>query len=226
MTCSPENVPQPLVDQLREGGLLVIPVGERYQQTMYLFRKSKDELEQQALRPTLFVPMTGEADQRRNVLPDPARPELVNGSFEEEPDQHGFVPGWYYQRQAERLTDAKAPDGKHFLLCQNQTPGRESHLMQGLAVDGREVPQLELSAQIMTQDVANLRSPQDGPRVVITFYDENRREAGIAWLGPWRGSQAWHTERKTMRVPPLREKPLCELACSVPPVRPPSIKCS
>src|SRR5262245_29327016 len=36
VTCSPEDVPQPLVDQLQEGGLMVIPVGERYQQTLYL----------------------------------------------------------------------------------------------------------------------------------------------------------------------------------------------
>ena len=32
VTCSPEKVPQPLVDQLREGGLMIVPVGERYQQ--------------------------------------------------------------------------------------------------------------------------------------------------------------------------------------------------
>ena len=34
-TCSPERVPQPLIDQLAEGGLMIIPVGERYQQSLY-----------------------------------------------------------------------------------------------------------------------------------------------------------------------------------------------
>src|SRR5262249_51631785 len=39
VTCSPENVPQPLVDQLRDGGRMLIPLGERYQQAFYLYEK-------------------------------------------------------------------------------------------------------------------------------------------------------------------------------------------
>ena len=83
VTCSPEKVPQPLVDQLREGGLMVIPVGERYQQTLYLMRKTDGKLKSEALRATLFVPMTGEAEEQRKVKPDPKNPQIVNGSFEE-----------------------------------------------------------------------------------------------------------------------------------------------
>ncbi len=82
VTCSPEEVPQPLVDQLREGGRMIIPKGERYQQTLYLFEKKNGELKSVALLPTLFVPMTGKAEDNRVVKPDPANPELYNGSFE------------------------------------------------------------------------------------------------------------------------------------------------
>ena len=83
VTCSPEDVPQPLIDQLAPDGLIVVPVGERYQQMLYLMRKVDGKLEKEALRPTLFVPMTGEAEDNRKVQADPSNPQLVNGDFEE-----------------------------------------------------------------------------------------------------------------------------------------------
>ena len=68
VTCSPESVPKPLVEQLKEGGLIVIPVGERYQQTLYLLRKENGEMKSEALRPTLFVPMTGAAEDTLSLI--------------------------------------------------------------------------------------------------------------------------------------------------------------
>jgi protein-L-isoaspartate(D-aspartate) O-methyltransferase len=61
VTCSPRDVPPPLVAQLKEGGRLVIPLGDRYNQTVWLMIKRDGKLVEQALRPTLFVPMTGKA---------------------------------------------------------------------------------------------------------------------------------------------------------------------
>ncbi|HEV3021593.1 MAG TPA: protein-L-isoaspartate(D-aspartate) O-methyltransferase, partial [Pirellulales bacterium] len=83
VTCSPEKVPQPLIDQLKEGGRMMVPVGERYQQVLYLFRKANGKLEAEALEPTMFVPMIGAAEAQREVKYDPARPALVNGRFDE-----------------------------------------------------------------------------------------------------------------------------------------------
>lgn len=61
VTCAPEAVPQPLIDQLREGGRMVIPMGDRYRQMVYLLTKKDGKLVGQAVLPTLFVPMTGKA---------------------------------------------------------------------------------------------------------------------------------------------------------------------
>src|SRR5213075_1841405 len=44
VTCSPEKVPQPLVDQLAEGGLMIVPVGERFEQILYRFTKKDGKL--------------------------------------------------------------------------------------------------------------------------------------------------------------------------------------
>ena len=94
VTCSPENIPKPLVDQLKEGGTIVVPMGERYQQTLYLMEKKDGEMVRKALRPTLFVPMTGTAEDNRQVKPDPENPQLINGDFEEGLDDQGFARGW------------------------------------------------------------------------------------------------------------------------------------
>jgi protein-L-isoaspartate(D-aspartate) O-methyltransferase len=58
VTCAPENVPKPLVEQLREGGRMVIPVGPQGgPQTLYLLKKEKGELASTAVIPVAFVPM-------------------------------------------------------------------------------------------------------------------------------------------------------------------------
>ena len=61
VTCAPENVPQPLVDQLQEGGRMIIPVGPLTDQTLVLLRKRGTGLEERAVLPVRFVPMTGQA---------------------------------------------------------------------------------------------------------------------------------------------------------------------
>ena len=75
VTCSPENVPPALTEQLKEGGRMIVPVGQRYQQVFHLLKKIDGKLVTEALRPTLFVPMTGEAEQRRQVRPTRPSPD-------------------------------------------------------------------------------------------------------------------------------------------------------
>jgi protein-L-isoaspartate(D-aspartate) O-methyltransferase len=58
VTCAPEEVPEALAEQLREGGRMVIPVGPQWtHQTLYVLRKSEGRLRQKEVIPVRFVPM-------------------------------------------------------------------------------------------------------------------------------------------------------------------------
>jgi len=61
VTCAPEKVPQPLVDQLKDGGRMVIPVGEQFAQQLYLLEKKSGQLKESATLPVRFVPMQRES---------------------------------------------------------------------------------------------------------------------------------------------------------------------
>jgi protein-L-isoaspartate(D-aspartate) O-methyltransferase len=64
VTCAPDKVPQPLVDQLKEGGRMVIPVGERFAQQLYLLEKKNGQLKESATLPVRFVPMLRETNRQ------------------------------------------------------------------------------------------------------------------------------------------------------------------
>jgi len=57
VTCAPDKVPRPLVDQLKDGGRMVIPVGERFAQELYLLEKKNGQLKESVTLPVRFVPM-------------------------------------------------------------------------------------------------------------------------------------------------------------------------
>jgi len=59
VTAAAPRVPQPLLDQLAEGGRLVIPVGEGFQQ-LEVYRKQGGAVERQPVLPVRFVPMVGQ----------------------------------------------------------------------------------------------------------------------------------------------------------------------
>jgi protein-L-isoaspartate(D-aspartate) O-methyltransferase len=52
-------VPQPLVEQLAEGGRMVIPVGDEQAQELVLMRKSNGEIHSRTLYQCAFVPLIG-----------------------------------------------------------------------------------------------------------------------------------------------------------------------
>ncbi|WP_193214521.1 protein-L-isoaspartate(D-aspartate) O-methyltransferase [Luteolibacter marinus] len=64
VTCAPDDVPRPLVDQLADGGRMIIPVGpEGKAQQLVLLRKKNGHLTRTESLPVRFVPMTGEAQE-------------------------------------------------------------------------------------------------------------------------------------------------------------------
>jgi protein-L-isoaspartate(D-aspartate) O-methyltransferase len=65
VTCAPDKVPQPLTDQLKDGGRMVIPVGERFAQQLYLFEKKNGRLTESSTLPVRFVPMLREQQKQK-----------------------------------------------------------------------------------------------------------------------------------------------------------------
>ena len=221
-TCSPESVPRPLVDQLAEGGKLLVPLGERFQQTFHLFTKRDGELADEQLVPTFFVPMTGRSEQRREVQPDGLRPRVANASFEADENADGRADGWHYQRQTLLMPDAwenrdaaedsargfvigepgPAPDGNRFLRIAARDPSRLAQLLQGLPIDGRRVAAIGLAMRVRGENLTRPRSGGPAAGAAVYFYDSVRRELPGGFIGPFAGSFDWDERGARIAVPP------------------------
>jgi protein-L-isoaspartate(D-aspartate) O-methyltransferase len=58
VTAAPEEIPQPLIDQLAVGGKMVIPIGAAHQEIVIVTKTDKGVTEKRTI-PVRFVPMTG-----------------------------------------------------------------------------------------------------------------------------------------------------------------------
>jgi protein-L-isoaspartate(D-aspartate) O-methyltransferase len=65
VTCAPDHIPQPLIDQLKPDGKIVIPVGEEgyVQDLMFVTKKADGSLERKSMIPVRFVPLLREKDE-------------------------------------------------------------------------------------------------------------------------------------------------------------------
>ncbi len=203
VTCSPQKVPQPLIDQLKPGGLMIIPLGQRYNQQLYLLRKEGSRLVTKSLEPTWFVPMTGRAEALRQE-PDPRGPRLLNGGFEHYDPDSGRLHVWYYQRQCtvvQGSADDPAPQGKHYVAFRNTQRGRMSQALQACPIDGRRVRRVQISGQVRLHQVSPRPEHQERAVVLVLFFDRDRAQVGQEILGAWRGSSPWRRFRFTIKVP-------------------------
>ncbi len=60
VSCASPGVPPPLIEQLADGGRLIIPVGPRGLQELVLVRRSGEDIVKEKRAPVAFVPMIGE----------------------------------------------------------------------------------------------------------------------------------------------------------------------
>jgi len=208
VTCSPENVPQPLINQLKEGGRMVIPLGERYHQDFYLFEKQEGKIVRRRLMPTLFVPMTGRSEIERALKPDPLNPRIYNGGFELQ-DADGHPVGWYYQRQL-TLTNNGAPEGHSCARFDNEDPGRTAQVLQGMAVDGRQIGLLRFQLTVRADRIVDGPEPYQRAGLEVFFYDEDRQLVNDVHAAHWRGTTLWRNLYATVAVPKtVREAVVC-----------------
>jgi len=65
ITAAVDHIPAPLLDQLKPGGRLILPLGNPFSfQNLVLLRKKADEVFVKQITGVLFVPMTGRALNR------------------------------------------------------------------------------------------------------------------------------------------------------------------
>jgi protein-L-isoaspartate(D-aspartate) O-methyltransferase len=71
VTAAAPNIPQPLIDQLRVGARLVIPVGfpHSYQELMVVEKMADDEIKAQTILGVSFVPLTGDYGTENTTPP-------------------------------------------------------------------------------------------------------------------------------------------------------------
>ena len=198
VTCSPENVPKPLVEQLKEGGRLVVPLGQRYQQSLYLFKKVNGVLQAEPLQPTFFVPMMGRAEGERVVRTDGGEPVLANGDFKDVSDDQPV--GWYYVRQGKVETAEGTPSGR-CLSFRNDAPGRAAQALQAVGVDGRRTQEIEMSLRVRGRNVQAGSLPEQQPSLMVAFFNANRQPVGRYRIGPWSGTFDWVEKHLCIRVP-------------------------
>ena len=71
VTCAPERIPDALVDQLTEGGRMIIPIGcQQVGQNLVLLRKHGSRIETESILPVRFVPMTGACEDTQGPSDD------------------------------------------------------------------------------------------------------------------------------------------------------------
>lgn len=64
ITCAAPTIPERLIEQLREGGRMIVPLGGApFHQSLTVLSKREGKIEKQRITGVVFVPMTGEIEE-------------------------------------------------------------------------------------------------------------------------------------------------------------------
>ena len=74
LTAAPPRIPQPLLDQLKPGGRMVLPLGTFWQDLLVVTKAADGTLEKRKVLPVRFVRMTGEVQRPSALVPVPPGP--------------------------------------------------------------------------------------------------------------------------------------------------------
>jgi protein-L-isoaspartate(D-aspartate) O-methyltransferase len=201
VACAPERVPVPLVDQLREGGRIVVPLGQGYDQMIYVFKKTNGLLARELVSPAAFVPMTGRAELDRDPAGAAVKPVLLNGSFEELMPGTSRPMNWYHQRQVTVTRVRDAPDGEKAVVFHNASRDRTAEVSQAFGLDGRRWRHVVLKGWARGQGIERGTSQRERASLVVAFYDERREILEAAAAGEWRGSFEWRAFEQRTIIP-------------------------
>ena len=211
VTCSPEDVPTPLVEQLAEGGKMIVPLGERYQQVFHLFEKQAGQLTRTKLLPTLFVPMTGKSEELREILPDATHPLIVNGGFEELSETEGYAKGWHHQRRTRLLEDTPS-SGKRYLRIENDVAGRSADIRQAWAVDGSKIAELTFTVASRAKNLRPDPAIKEFATAKLYCYDPKRLPLTPIVITQWRDDRPdWRTTTHTINIPPVAREAILQI---------------
>lgn len=138
--CAAEKIPDSLADQLAEGGTMLLPLGPRFRQRLFLYTKNQGQLEEEPLTPVRLDSMPGKtppekaevrgAEQENSDAEDKTAPKsaesppILTDSFETA-DGDGAPDGWYRVRIARSKKDMTAPEGASCLVFDNLAPYKE-----------------------------------------------------------------------------------------------------
>ena len=170
---------KPLVEQLKEGGRMIMPPSaSATSRCSICFKKEDGKLVSEALRPTLFVPMTGKAEEQAQGQARPAASHAHQRQLRRNEQGRGCARG--VALLAAWPIDGGCTEGKRALTFTNDVPGRGCQAVQAFPVDGRKVDQLDISAWVKVKDAQPGQTPEQLPMMAITFYDTKRVMVGQA----------------------------------------------